>query len=136
MGLLLFIAVPRALDFPGPIGQVTRELFGVTGLSVAQTKLVVSEILVLAGFWSLARGAREVCGGMLLQVLVVILVCYALLSVARSVDIWIEYRRMGVFFVYGFALAKLALTITFGVVVLRAAKPESVRGQPVPATAH
>jgi hypothetical protein len=129
MSLLLFIALPRALEFPDQLARVTQALIGVVGLDVRQTKLIVSEAMVVIGFWALWRGARDVSKqtSQLTRALAGILICYALLSAGRSANIWFAHERMGPGFIYGFALAKLALTVVFSAIVVAAARVEVIR---------
>ena len=122
ISVLLFIAVPRALEFPGPMAQVTKHFFDATGLTVDQTKQLVSFGLTIVAFLSLAQGVHSICDGTIYRVFVGILCFYAALELGRTIDIWIKYRPMGPGFVYGFALAKVATTVTLGIIVVQWAK--------------
>ena len=111
--ILLFIALPRAIELPGPL----QEWLG-QGLNVYQAKVVVSTLLDVAGYLSVAIGASVISRRVPLVLLVLVLGCYGVLSIALAIESWQgEASQMPAHLLYAFALGKLAYTLLFGYIV-------------------
>jgi hypothetical protein len=123
--LLIFVAVPPAIDllaWLGQLGPILAKLFGVPNINSRQTADVVSLILVIAGFYSVGRGAHYICGTRwprLGSAITYILIFYAVPQVLRTIHIFPsqpsdvsmpKYQANVQLFVLWNALAKVLLT--------------------------
>jgi hypothetical protein len=123
MSLLFFVVVPSAITFPEPATKIIQSFFGVAlRPSQYQIERVVGDILNIAGFVSLSLGAMMIQRGFLYYIFIAILLFYTLISEARTYTTWNGYHPMDAFFVWSLAGAKLALTITIGIIVARYAR--------------
>jgi hypothetical protein len=124
--LLSIVAVPRAFvvflnsdQFP-ELKEIVGSVFG-PGDYQRQLGLVVSVALDFSGFTAIALGAKRISGPGLYSLLITILIIYALTLVAREMSVWVTYKPMPAYFLFSFAAAKLALTLTLcGIIVLYA----------------
>jgi hypothetical protein len=127
LALLLFIALPRQFEFPAPAAR----LLGTAGLSVYQAKVLASLAMTLIGFISIAIGARGIASSGSYAALIVALLLYVSLEIARMHDIWLvpegSHKPMSVAFIYGFGLSKLMYTAVFGWIVAKHGMPSEMR---------
>ena len=95
--LLFAIAAPQAITIPGPPGKLAEYYFGDPMVSARHVGLIVSLVLVLAGFASLARGSFLISGhSTRYRLLVVILTLYWLMILYRTVESWPGYTKLAV----------------------------------------
>lgn len=82
--------------------------------------LAFSTALDLVSFLAIGLGARAVANSRSFACLVAILVVYAALECARDLQVTLVDPRpdMSNFFVFGFAVSKVLVTLTFGYIVL------------------
>jgi hypothetical protein len=109
--LLFLVAVPQAISIPGPLGRLAEYFFGGPQVSSRHVGLIVSQILVFAGFASLARGTYLISGpSTRFKVLAVVLALYWLTILYRTIEIWPGHTPSAQFYRLTVASAKVAVT--------------------------
>ena len=123
--LLLLIGAPRAIAlifFPAFLGRVINE----TGLTDYQLGLITSAALDVISFVSIALGASRISERASYGLLLAILFLYGSAEIAREASVWSAIVPMPAHFIFTFAAAKLAFTVTFCFIVVRHAQRTAV----------
>ena len=113
--LLLAILIPHRQEFHAALNQSTlgsHQLDQLTGFALG----LAAYCAIGIGAWSVSRG------GWLFAMLTLILLLYAGLNAVRLLELWSanprDIPRLGSAMVVAFALAKLAMTVCFSLIVL------------------
>jgi hypothetical protein len=119
--LLVVVAAPSsALSLPGPDGQP------MLGVSVAQTEKIVTLILSMTGFTSIAYGVYCLCGKRVGLLVGLVVAGYAILEVIYAIVSWHGAPMSGRFYL-AFSVAKLVYTATFVSALVYHGMTDSVR---------
>jgi hypothetical protein len=109
--LVFLVAIPQAISIPGPLGRLAAHFLEGPQISPRHVGLIVSQILVLAGFASLARGTYLISGlSTRFKLLASVLVLYWLMTTYRTLQIWPGHVPSEQFYRLSVAAAKLAVT--------------------------